>query len=915
MILASVDISVKGVLPEVVTCPVCRNNALSIYVDPIIGGSSRWLNCGTCGFHGDTLELLARMRNAGIHEVIGRAVHEGLCAVPLNEVSAHDIDDYVFYYPQRRKIVDDAWKAFQDGLRDNPSPELVRRIQDENMWGGWRSGQQDRIARFIGGGTLTEVNKALLPLASGTRKLPHTGFSTSLVLACQDIPGRICAFDFLGNAARLRRKTGSNVHFTEGGLGMLDVLMPFEREVFAVGDPAMAMHLHRRQFTTFTEPLKLVLFNDDTDRAWTNVQADKIVLWDREITWKIFDHARKIPNNRNSVFITINPELMRDTGPYVLDWPLAAILDNMRRHAIPWAEFFIRWLTNPARDPADVHGAIAKLSFDASERRFIQDVCPKELRDRLAQYMDGKTTIQTVYINRHNIMEDRDGWHVVYPMRGKALICDAPITLEREITNTDTGQIFWEGVIRYKGHTIEFFDEVDKIERNPNKWLRERVAKAGLGMPLLQHAWASEFMHLAKVFSQPKLAAISSRLGPQSDGSIVFPQFKLANGEIENAAAWVRMDSSVPAADVRPPCERPITGREIATPTRAAVIACSAALVANWLGRFRNLPPAPVVLIGGTQSAARIAGDHFSQISQMHIHYFTRYGRKEVEIARRSLSREYPTYFRTETVGTLVNYPPACHDFIYVTASEEEAAALITGRTWIAIDAPHSPREDEELPPFDDTLLYLLDLQKRDYDVPKRAYLIESVIVDYCAWYARYLQKDQKDLYKLLAKMVSKPAHPGDGFIKLVIHAYNARRIELDHVHFMTRLQKHGRLNASEFGILIDEKADKVYISEPAVEAALRKKGLPTPDYAEVAKNLYKRNLMLRLDNPHGWVIEKSYWDDMVKGWSDADWSSDLFTSKDVSQVTSCEDGATLKGLKKDSDKCVEPAADMSECQ
>lgn len=872
MILASADISVKGVLPEVTLCPFCHHESLSIYMDPIIGESSRWLHCGICGFRGDTLETLAKLRHSeNLYEAINVGLREGLCDTTSGTFDADTIDGYIRHYPERRNEINNAWDKFRSTISDRPSPDMVKRIQDENLWGGWLNNSQDRLTRFVGGGMRREVNRELQKLFFVRNKqLPQHGYRTNLILGYQDTPGRICAFEFLGETER-RIATiahGNNNDADEGGLGMLEALMPFESKVFAVGDPTMALQLHRRHFSTFRDPLKVILFNQKTKRSWQSVHADKVILWNNGIDWKIFDHARCIPNHRKTVYVAALPNISKEIWQYMSNEPLSVVLERMENYALPWPEAFVRWITDKDMPSATVHAAIAKLGFDASERRLLFDRCPRELKPRLDHYMSEDSSVQSVFIGNKNVVEHEDGWYVTHSLRGNELISDATVRVFKEISDPERGKVFWEGEIRYKGRAVEFTDDIENIERDSLKWLRERMTRAGLGMPMFQHTWKLHFIHMAKIFSAPKPVTISSKVGPRKDGSIVFPRFRLENGCVADKQEMVNMEG-IPALRVSPPELRPKIEGDKGSYVKATYAAISAAVISNWLKSMRGSVIAPIALVGSVQSSACVVGRRFAKNAGMNMFVVSdpKYRRRELVTVREQLRDDYPSYIESISAGLLQHYPTANTDLVILAVEPSEAAALATGGNWIFVHAPKMPDEDV-IPPFDDFLLYLMDLQKRDYDLPGGDCTVGLVLDDFAAWYSTTMGFPKAELDNNLKGMLRLPLHAGDQMLALAFSLHREDLLPAEHQPFVESLEKHGTIGASRFGILIDDERDKVFISLPTMKKVIDRARYPMPDFAEVSRDLAARGLLLETDYPgDGWVVDKSYWEAQVRGW------------------------------------------------
>src|SRR5512137_608722 len=292
-ILALAGVSVKGAVPDVTRCPFCTSDTLCIMPDPMSGGAT-WLHCGDCGFCGDTIELYCKMHNQEIREGIYRAISDGVAGA-ITDINDLIIGLYIEHYPEIRAKHQSVWKLVNGHVVGDLTPEIIGRIQADHLWTGWRGNGRDRFAMCLGAARRKEIVKFF----PGEREIMPRDFRVPLVVNYQDVPGRISAFHFIGESGELSLKVlGTEVRQQafEGGLAMLDFLRPFEGTVFAVGNPMVALHLHKLNFMDSNLPAKIICYNECTNSAWQYVNAKKVVFWDDEITWRIFDQAKRVQN-------------------------------------------------------------------------------------------------------------------------------------------------------------------------------------------------------------------------------------------------------------------------------------------------------------------------------------------------------------------------------------------------------------------------------------------------------------------------------------------------------------------------------------------------------------------------------------------------------------------------------------------
>ena len=179
----------------------------------------------------------------------------------------------------------------------------------------------------------------------------------------------------------------------------------------------------------------------------------------------------------------------------------------------------------------------------------------------------------------------------------------------------------------------------------------------------------------------------------------------------------------------------------------------------------------------------------------------------------------------------------------------------------------------DNLPPVDDMVNYLIDLQSRQYNLPGSE-LFDSLLEDLAAWYQRYLG-GQEGLLSALHEMILPPLLPGDGLIELICWLHQAGRLSISTKELSTQLDGRTikeRTQSSRFHqlsvVLYGTKEQAVYISRSTLITTLARDKLPTPDFARVTDDLSSRHLLLSdYNTPDGWVIKRSHWDERVAVW------------------------------------------------
>lgn len=863
-ILASAGIDVKQQQPATTHCPYCTQECLAIYNDYLSPGSV-WLRCRNCGFSGDSIETFSRLSKAkDLKDAIRLAVNQGFCALPAAAaLTEAEIDQYIESFPRARNKYASIWSGLQNNVRDNLSPDMLYRLQDESLWGGSSTQGRERFVRLIGGGLKYEINRLF------DHKLLNDGFNTALALNYQDVPGRISAFSFLGEKdSLLKLCVDRSRKIKEGGLALFDVLTPSEGTVYAIGNPWLALHLQRVWLSDSENPLKLVVFNDETNLAWRNVTAARTILWNDVVNWKLFFHAKNAPN----AFITDHPSLKetRFVYDYVVHKSPASILNLMERHAVPWRVAFCDWLCNKNVPEYELRDAVMRLELDASERRQVIASAPREYKARVEALLGEVKTVQTAIIRNSTVLEQNDGWWLAHQNGAKELMSDAPIRIHHEINNMQTGSIYLRGVIRYRGQDLPFEEDLEQIEKDTMRWVRRIVAKAGLGCPQISPGWNANLLTVAKNFSNPTPLVGESKLGIRPTGEIVFPKFKLVNGRVINEDIPFKTINT-PATDVMQPA---ISAQNLGKPffqARASFMVMASVFISNMILRMRGEHPRPVAITGTDMSVGRIVARHFATVSGMKSFFLYRPTNpamlKSIVSAIKDKLKEYdyPGLVETE-YQSAHHYQHEANNDVMLLTDMPSALKLAAGSPWTIIHAPNGRTDSYILPPFDDVLRYLMDLQTRGYELDENIPLPLAVLRDMKKWYFEYCGASEEDesIYQEAESTLIIPS-PGEALLGLTWYLIGHDVIPQKFKQFGDMLGQDRPFTAHE--VCIDPNSNVVFIpkSELSIGCKITRVKLDgiaaTDDLIKSDRILYKNNLET------GWIVSKKYWDESVEKW------------------------------------------------
>lgn len=849
-------ISVKGLIPDVVRCPLCQKASLTIQYDPIISGG-HWLRCSECLFSGDPVELLGKIYGIDdLHDVVAKAKREGLCEDP-DTLSDEYIDSYVRLYPTcvRRSI--EVWCKLREMCRQL-RPDMVQKLQSSRLWVNYASPGRERISQFLGGGLKNDINKLMLPYLNA-KALPDKGFSAALALNYQDAPGRPCAFKFLGDDGQeLLRFCPRLMHNedAEGGLAMLETVRPRDEVILALGNYELAFHMQRKWLSNVTEPMHMVVYNDDTRKAWQSLCAKRVVFWNDVINWQLFKQASLVENAE----IATRPELRVSSAcDYVRDTTPSAIQKLMMETAEPWRRFFVKWIIDPNLPSRKASEVINKLQLSTRERQLLADECPGESKGRLANIMGEVIIVQRAMLRNRVVFEQPDGWWVDHGLRGKELISDAVIKVEKEVIDPSTNRALWVGHVRFHNTPVAFNEAFVIINNNPARWLEKLLAH--LGIPYIENLWKGYLVNLAKTFSQPHHVTLTPGLGMRPTGEIVFPEFCIKGGDVKETVGF--QEAGMPAVNVRPPVKRQPRECDEPSNVRLAFIALTAGFLTNQVLTMRKADHQPIGAVGDVGSAARTAASHLANISGMQ-QFFVKEGKQE-EIKAfhdKITPYEYTMSAAVSHGGLLKLFSSNVADNLILSMPTLDAAVMAVSGKWRFVDATMLADSKTPLPPFDDVIWYMRDLQMRGYELPEDSPLFEAVLFDFCVWYGKYLGQNGKVLFSDVVKMVRPFMTAGQAFIELYLWMIYAGRVKIEHFAFGDCRSRKGWFNV----VCIDDDARKVLLPSSLLFGTRRL--FAAPDLTAAMDDLNRSKILkTNMQETGGWIIDLDVWNAHTRVW------------------------------------------------
>lgn len=828
------------------------------------------MRCSKCNLKGDPIEILSILKDTrDLPGLIYASARDGFCVIPPEELTPDCIESYVERFPNQRARVNDVWEHMSlTMVTDHQRPDLIQRIQKEHLWNGWNTKGQQRLAKYLG----AAYRKELIAKFSIGKCIPNKGFNVFLALNCQDIPGRTSAFFLIGEegthvynarvtATRFDGTTG------DGGLAFLDTLSGIDKVVFATGDYRTALQLHRKQFNQSENPLKLMIYNQATKRAWSYVTADKVIFWNPELTLDVFKHARLVRN----AYIATKPSLTKrkpdEMHEYISDQPISSIMGRMEASSVPWARALATWLTDPQRPELDIHAAFVQLGLNTEERELVLSECAPSDRDRLKAFLgQADARLRHVVINGWSFIERDNKWYHLHHDRREEIMSDTIFRLTRESLDPFSETAYWSGEIRHCDHKI-FVEGVPlkEFQKDPGTWITRQMIKAGIKVPYFerQSSFNHLFMGLVRKFSQYETVTMATKLGIMPDGSIMMPAFNIANGKV-SAADDVLVRLTPIASGVRPPMARNRQSpAEEVFPTRVRWTLLAAAFVTNWVSEFRNVPPTPIAITGDNATVAGEALEHFVRTAGMRKEKLTTHTYNSIEqMASMLRQHNYPTFIDMWGAKQIALWPTKIDGSVIAKMSPIEAAALGTNQPWIHIFGSAYRHDAHQLPPFDDVLMYLIRLQKNHYKLDLTTTTFNAVLHDMCEFFGEYIPGiEPSQLYMEANRSYIHYQNPGDCFIELAAWLFHSGKLGMDNT------EDDVPKIASQASLIHNAKAGWIYIGRDAIYDACRRIRCPLPDLYRVEQDLINRQCLAATGIERGIMVKQETWDTQLKFW------------------------------------------------
>lgn len=570
------------VLPQTVICPLCHSHELVVSRDYVLGGE--WTSCGRCQFAGDLIELAARKWEIGIPDALARLSSTGMLTAALSDKL---VEGYIRDHVELRRRLRDFWETARHAPIRRPSVATRRLLRAAGIYcSGVSVAWPEERGMYLGAATRQEVEDVFAPLAYAAqprdngngkattrrgggagpqRPFNGEGWDDVLVMPYYDLPGRICAFHFIGRSANYaagdyiyrRANLGpTSVAVREAGVGMLPAIRSkphrlFGDDVFVISDPLVAVILQARSVWDGSRGLPIVLshFTPEiqTLRLPHPLPERPLIFWGTHPALML---QAKRSNGRISTFkITQIERDRRLNHRRPSEW-----LALIRKRAVPW--YIV--LQNELRklDREGICARLLSLEFTSAELADFYDHCPPELSQRIHEADPNRMLGRCVEIDGKTVLETARGWELE---KSGELICNLPVRLT-EILTTTAGERFYRGTVTLPDSLTIFTLEKAGVERRGLFPCLQDVLAADGAAPFAFHpSWAKRSEFIATQMHPPRLIPQAERIGWSEERlGFVFNQFIIRlGGEVVGDDVPVIQDETTPAQSLEYPGRLP----------------------------------------------------------------------------------------------------------------------------------------------------------------------------------------------------------------------------------------------------------------------------------------------------------------------------------------------------------------------
>jgi hypothetical protein len=222
----------------------------------------------------------------------------------------------------------------------------------------------------------------------------------------------------------------------------------------------------------------------------------------------------------------------------------------------------------------------------------------------------------------------------------------------------------------------------------------------------------------------------------------------------------------------------------------------------------------------------------------------------------------YPVYLRVPP-DILDKLPYESYSNAFISTDRLTAASLCTQHDGIIL-RDVALRDTDEMPPFDDIVWYLADLQKREFQ-SEGGNGLTALLRDMCRFMCRYLTQFDQTHAAIGTSQMRVCQKAGDSLIELLALLCLSSKLDAEYLDLQPFLSKLCPPNLSRKAICIDTEKGQVYLPRRAISRACERAGIPRPDMYRAENELSERKLLLPNSLSDGILISTGLWNEAIK--------------------------------------------------
>jgi 5S rRNA maturation endonuclease (ribonuclease M5) len=472
--------------PQVSKCPHCEKSTLSIYKDTLYGGL--WTHCNYCQFSGDLLEILSIKWKMDYLHVLRQL--SKITYIPINLINSEDAGRFAALASRKEKIREfltnsDAVATF------TPSQDIMHSLgvtSFEEFPTGFK--KQFRALRY--GERHPEDETVIV----------QKGHNCAITVPLYDLPGRVVGWVSFTDHEKPQTKYTYLPEFREvSGIcfpeQFNDNFAEFDNHTLVTASVKTALSM---QFAAIKRRKRLLpVIGMGELKSRTNME-----LWAELPTRNLVFLAKKYPEfaireaRYAGAKVVFRDMKVQDKWNLEVDQ-----FGKMLEKAMPWEEAVEKLILDT--EAAQLNSMLQTLNFDEEFwDTYLPSFTPKARMkvDNNVRKLGKVVTVKSKPVNwKESKWVDHKG----------NTICNAPFQIDR--IYEERSAIKASGKIFYEGQEFNFVEELDTIEKNPEKWLKQHMVRQRIGLPLVSPDWKKQLLVIAQKFKSPVVDGGAPRVG------------------------------------------------------------------------------------------------------------------------------------------------------------------------------------------------------------------------------------------------------------------------------------------------------------------------------------------------------------------------------------------------------------------